>query len=120
MTTEAEIAQLRGIVASTDARLANILETTQAVLETNRVILGTLQEMVLSFREARADSQAMRETLTLGRPGLGEVYATLVNTALNALRLEGWFPSRMSMPLRAKTCAFRPMQTIARLCGQAS
>ena len=57
---------------------------------------------------------------TLSRPGLGEVYATLVNTALNALRLEGWFPSRMSMPLRAKTCAFRPMQTIARLCGQAS
>ena len=57
---------------------------------------------------------------TLRRPGLGEVYATLVNTALNALRLEGWFPLRMSMPLRAKTCAFRPMQTIARLCGQAS
>ena len=39
---------------------------------------------------------------TLRRPGLGEVYATLVNTALNALRLEGWFPLRMSMPLRAK------------------
>ena len=57
---------------------------------------------------------------TLRRPGLGEVYATLVNTALNALRLEGWFPLRMSMPLRAKTCAFRPMQTIARLYGQAS
>ena len=29
---------------------------------------------------------------TLRRPGLGEVYATLVNTALNALRLEEWFP----------------------------
>ena len=29
---------------------------------------------------------------TLRRPGLGEVYASLVNTALNALRLEGWFP----------------------------
>ena len=57
---------------------------------------------------------------TLRRPGLGEVYATLVNTGLNALRLEGWFPSSMSMPLRAKTCAFRPMQTIARLCGQTS
>ena len=27
---------------------------------------------------------------TLRRPGLGEVYASLVNTALNALRLEGW------------------------------
>ena len=51
---------------------------------------------------------------TLRRPGLGEVYATLVNTALNALRLEGWFPSRMSMPLRAKACAFRPTLTIAR------
>ena len=36
-------------------------------------------------------------------PSLGEVYATLVNTALNALRLEGWFPLQMSMPLRAKT-----------------
>ncbi len=57
---------------------------------------------------------------TLRRPGLGEVFATLVNTGLNALRLEGWFPPRMSMPLRAKTCAFRPTQTIARLCGQPS
>ena len=57
---------------------------------------------------------------TLRRPGLGEVYATLVNTALNALRLEGWFPLRMSMPLRAKTCALRPTQTIARLYGQSS
>ena len=57
---------------------------------------------------------------TLRRPGLGEVYASLVNTALNALRLEGWFPLRMSMPLRAKTCAFRPTQTIARLCGLSS
>ena len=28
---------------------------------------------------------------TLRRPGLGEVYASLVNTGLNALRLEGWF-----------------------------
>ena len=57
---------------------------------------------------------------TLRRPGLGEVYATLVNTALNTLRLEGWFPIPMSMPLRAKTCAFRPMQAIARLWGQPS
>ena len=45
-------------------------------------------------------------------------FATLVNTGLNALRLEGWFPARISMPLRAKTCAFRPTQTIARLYGQ--
>ena len=57
---------------------------------------------------------------TLRRPGLGEIYASLVNTALNVLRLEGWFPLRMSMPLRAKTCAFRPIQTIARLCGLSS
>ncbi len=56
---------------------------------------------------------------TLRRPGLGEVYASLVNTALNALRLEGWFPKTMSMPMKAKTCAFRPMQTIARLYGRA-
>ena len=55
---------------------------------------------------------------TLRRPGLGEIYATLVNTALNALRLEGWFPRQMSMPLRAKVCSFRPTQTIARLYGQ--
>ena len=57
---------------------------------------------------------------TLRRPGLGEVFATLVNTGLNALRLDGWFPSRMSMPLRAKSCAFRPTQTIARLYGRAA
>ena len=55
---------------------------------------------------------------TLRRPGLREVFATLVNTGLNALRLEGWFPSRMSMPLRAKSCALRPLQTIARLYGR--
>ena len=56
---------------------------------------------------------------TLRRPGLGEIFATLVNTGLNVLRLEGWFPARISMPLRAKTCAFRPTQTIARLYGRA-
>ena len=55
---------------------------------------------------------------TLRRPGLGEVLATLVNVRLNVLRQEGWFPSRMSMPLRAKTCAFRTEQTIACLSGQ--
>ena len=55
---------------------------------------------------------------TLRRPGLSEVFATLVNTALNALRFEGWFPPRMSMPLRAKTCAFRPISTIASLYGE--
>ena len=57
---------------------------------------------------------------TLRRPGLGEVFATLVNTGLNALRLQGWFPARMSIPLRAKCCAFRPAQTIDRLYGRAS
>ena len=56
----------------------------------------------------------------LRRPGLSEVFAVLVNTGLNALRLEGWFPPRMSMPLRAKTCAFRPTQTINRLYARAS
>ena len=69
---------------------------------------------------------------TLRRPGLGGIFATLVNTGLNDLRLEGcawkdapgrmrlegWFPARMSLPLRAKTCAFRPTQTIARLYGE--
>ena len=54
---------------------------------------------------------------TLRRPGLGEIFATLVNTGLNDLRLEGWFPARMFLPLRAKTRAFRPTQTIARLYG---
>ena len=54
---------------------------------------------------------------TLRRPGLGEVFTTLVNVSLNVLRLGGWFPDTMSMPLRAKTCAFRPRQTIARLAG---
>ena len=42
---------------------------------------------------------------TLRRPGLSEIFATFVNTGLNALRLEGWFPARMTLPLRAKTCA---------------
>ena len=54
---------------------------------------------------------------TLRCPRLGKVFATLVNVSLDTLRLEGWFPSRMSMPLRAKTCAFRPEQAIARLFG---
>ena len=57
---------------------------------------------------------------TLRRPGLGEVFATLVNASLNFLRRDGWFPEKMSMPLRAKTCAFRPQLTIARLFGRPS
>ena len=54
---------------------------------------------------------------TLRRPGLGEVFAALVNVSLNVLRRADWFPERMSLPLRAKTCAFRPQQTIAYLAG---
>ena len=57
---------------------------------------------------------------TLRRLGLSKVFAVLVNTGLNALRLEGWFPPRMSMLLRARTCAFRPTQTINRLYARAS
>ena len=87
------------------------------------------KELLLGFRNHWRVENSLRhvkdrswdeDVHTLRRPGLGEVYATLVNTGLNALRPEGWFPLRMSMPLRAKTCAFRPTQTIARLCGQPS
>ena len=55
---------------------------------------------------------------TVRRPGLGEVFAALVNPGLNALRLEGWFPARLSMPLRAKSCAFGPMDAIVLLYGR--
>ena len=51
-------------------------------------------------------------------PGLGEVFATLMNAKLNVLSLEGWFPSTMSMPLCAKDCALCPELTIARLARQ--
>ena len=87
------------------------------------------KELLLGFRNHWRVENSLRhvkdrswdeDVHTLRRPGLGKVYATLVNTGLNALRPEEWFPLRMSMPLRAKTCAFRPMQTIARLCGQPS
>ena len=64
------------------------------------------------------DRSGDEDVHTLRRPGLGEVFATLVNTGINALRLEGGFPSRMSMPLRAKSCAFRPIQTTASLYGR--
>ena len=39
---------------------------------------------------------------TLRRPGLGEVFATLVNTALNALRLEGGFLTGCPCPCEPK------------------
>ena len=54
---------------------------------------------------------------TLRRPGLGEVFAALVNAGLNVLRRAPWLPQRMSLPLRAKTGCFRPQQTIAHLAG---
>ena len=54
---------------------------------------------------------------TLRRPGLGEVYAALVNTGLNALRLEGWFPTRMSLPPASQDLCLPPNQTINRLDG---
>ena len=57
---------------------------------------------------------------TLRRPGLGEVFATLVNVSLNALRLDGWFPPKKSMPLRAKSCSFSPEQAIPWLAGHVS
>ena len=38
--------------------------------------------------------------------GWREVYATLVNAGLNALRFEGWFPARMSMPREPEPVPF--------------
>ena len=38
---------------------------------------------------------------------------------IHTLRLEGWFPATLSMPLRGKNCALRPLDTIAWLCGRA-
>ena len=38
----------------------------------------------------------------LRRPKLGEIYATLVNSGLNVLRLEGWFPARMPRPCETR------------------
>ena len=57
---------------------------------------------------------------TLRRPGLGEVFATLVNASLNLLRQDGWFPESRSMTLRAKTCAFQPELTVSRPFGPPS
>ena len=54
---------------------------------------------------------------TLRRPGLGEILAALVNASLNVLCRAESFTQRMSLPLRAKTCAFRPKQTAACLTG---
>ena len=63
---------------------------------------------------------------TLRRPGLGEVFATLAQHRAERPALGRMVPSPdvdalgSSMPLRAKTCAFRPTQTIDRLYGRAS
>lgn len=54
---------------------------------------------------------------TRRRPGLGEIFAALVNAGLNVLRWAQWLPPRMSLPLRAKTCCFRRQQAIAHLTG---
>ena len=82
--------------------------------------LGQLFQRYPGLRLLTKDRSWDEDVHTLRRPGLGEVYATLLNTGLNALHLEGWFPPSMSMPLRAKSCVFRPTQTIDRLYGRAS
>ena len=51
---------------------------------------------------------------TLRRPGLGEIFATLVNTGLNALRLEGWFQPGYPCPCEprlAPSAQRRPSHT---------
>ena len=53
---------------------------------------------------------------TLRHPGLGEVFAALVNVSLNVLRRAEWLPERMSLPLQSSCVsdqddckvAFRP------------
>ena len=67
---------------------------------------------------SQKDRRWDEEIHTLCRPGMVGVIAALVNTGLNALRLEGWFPPRMPMPLRAKTCAFPPNTEPPRLCNR--
>ena len=57
---------------------------------------------------------------TLRCPGLGKIFAILVNAGLNALRLEGWLPPQTPAPLRAETSAFRPTRTVDRLYGRSS
>ena len=52
---------------------------------------------------------------TLRRPGLGEVFATLVNTGINALRLQGWFPPGCPCPCEpnAAPSAQRGLSTVS-------
>ena len=45
---------------------------------------------------------------TLRRPGLGEVFATLVNTGINALRLEGGFHQGCPCPCEPKAAPSAP------------
>jgi type IV secretory pathway VirB4 component len=67
MTTEEEIAQLRGIAESTDSRLANIQESNLGIHATLRLMNGTLLEIREDLRqtrtEAQANNQAVLETL---------------------------------------------------------
>ena len=60
MTTEEEIAQLRGIAESTDSRLASIQESNLGIHTTLRLMNVTLLDM---RTEARDDSKATLDTL---------------------------------------------------------
>lgn len=92
MTTKEEIAQLRGIAESTDARLANIQESNLGIYATLQLINITLLEMQAESRtgneviletlrdmrtEARADSNAILETLRDMNVTLREMNQTL-------------------------------------------
>ena len=121
MTTEAEIAQLRGIAESTDARLANIQKSVvgihatlrlmnvtllesredlrQTLVETstsNHAILETLREMLV---ETRVDNQIMRETLQETRieaQANSEAILTTLQQVNNSLRqLDGTLRRRL-------------------------
>lgn len=59
-----------------------------------------------------------REAQTLRRRGPAEVNATLVGATLRILSLEGWRPQLTYMPVKATTCVFGPLRTIAGFHGQ--
>ena len=64
----------------------------------------------LGFPGARQGAMVEKETVDMEFCCLRGGRRESNNFAI--VRLEGWFPPRMSMPLRAKSCAFRPTQTI--------